>query len=175
MSQIRSVLSMIMMTLVGPIFLMLLGAVGALALFHGEGASRDDRAVLTQAKGATVSDDGETIHVAVEVEEGKASKTMLLHGPGGRDLVRFHVYRDGEFSLEPPSTDPFGLVIHRESSGRVGMGMALGRGRFLVDVRPDGSAEILFKNAGGKIVHDMFVDAEGRILSHASAPIMLIE
>ena len=44
MARIRAALSMIMMTLVGPLSLMLLGVV-ALALFRGEGTGHDGRAV----------------------------------------------------------------------------------------------------------------------------------
>ncbi len=164
MARIRAALSMIMMTLVGPLSLMLPGVV-ALALYHGDGTGRDGRAVPTHARGASLSDDGEIIHVALEVDERKVSNTMLVHGPGGRDLARFHLYRDGGVTLESTS-DPLGFVLHRKASGTVVVVLARGRERLDLQSGTDGPAEIDFKDAGGRILQKMLVGENGFDLSY---------
>jgi hypothetical protein len=145
---------------------MLLGGVVALALFLGEGAGHDGRAVPTHARRASLSDDGEIIHVALEVDERMPSNTMLVHGPGGRELARFHVYGDGRFNFEPKMTGPFGFVVHRQASGTVVIGLAKGRAHLELQSGADGPAEIVLRDAGGKILQKKLVGENGFDLSH---------
>jgi hypothetical protein len=168
MSYVRSVLSTTI-AIVTPLALMLVGAVISFALFHGEGASQDKQTVPTHSRRTVAGDDSKFVHVALEIEEGEASKTMLIHGARGRELATFHVYRDGMFTLEPTASDPFGFTVHREESGASTMGVSAGQGHLLLKVRTDGSAEILFKLADGRTMHELRVDAEG-VISSRPAP-----
>ena len=142
---------------------MLLGAVVALALFHGEGASDDDRTLPMRTGRAFVSEDGEIVHVALNFEQAAASRTVVLHGAGGRELAKFRVLANGSFALEPGESDSVRFLVHRRASGSVGMGVVTSRGGLDLDAQADGSAEILCKDADGNVKRSIRVDAEGGI------------
>jgi hypothetical protein len=162
MPYLRSVLSIIT-TLVGPLALAILGAVVALALTY-RGESTPDRSATGARSGrAFLSNDGETIHVAVDVAKADASTTLVIQGPGGRNLARLHVYRDGVFTLEPTGSDSPRFVIHRETSGLVSLGARSGRARFVLHFPTDGSANIRFDDADGKLTPGVSIDARSDI------------
>ncbi len=156
MSHVRTALS-VTFAIVTPLALMLVGAVISFALFHGEGASQEKRTVPPHPGREVAGDDAKIIHIALEVEKGAASKTMMIHGTNGRVLASFLGYRDGRFTIEPTKADPFGFVVHRQASGTVDLVLGAGHGRFLIEARTDGSAQVLCKDQGG-------VTLSGRLL-----------
>jgi hypothetical protein len=162
MSQIRSALWMIL-ALVGRFGLLLLGAVIALALVHGDGDSQDIQSLPKRAGRVFVGNDGRIIHVVPNIEQGSSERPLVIHGSDGRELVNLHVFLDGRFTLEPASNDPFGFSVHRGTSGSAKLGVNAGHGQLLLEAQTDGSAQILFKDQLGQIVKVMRVDADGRV------------
>jgi hypothetical protein len=63
---------------------MLLGAVIALALFHGVGATHENQNLPTHVGQAYVGEDGDIVHVALNVEHDAGSKALVLHDSDGR-------------------------------------------------------------------------------------------
>jgi hypothetical protein len=167
MSHVRTALS-VTIAIVAPLALMLVGAVISFALFHGEGASQERRTVPPHPGREVAGDHAEIIHIALEVEKGATSKTMMIHGTNGKMLASFHAYRDGRFTLEPTEPNPLGFVFHRRESGMVDLSVGTGHKRFLIEARTDGSAQVLCKDQGGVTLSRMRVDAEGRVLLDSS-------
>jgi hypothetical protein len=165
MSQIRSVLGM-MLALVGRFGLLLLGAVIALALFHNDDNGRANQALPKQAGRAYISDDGRIIHIVPNVEQGSPVRTLVIHRPDGRELVNFHVYQDGRFTLDPSTFESFDLTVHKDTSGKFRIGLGPGARPFELDSRIEVPAEIVFKDASRNIIHKLSVDEKGIISSH---------
>jgi hypothetical protein len=166
MPQIRSAASMLL-ALVGPVALMLLGAVISLALFRGEGASHEDRALPAHSGRAYLGDDGEIIHIAPNVEKSGDPRTLVIHGVGGSELATIHVSREGGFNLEQEGSAPIGFAVSRSGSGSVGMGVKIGKVQLYVEARTDGSGKLLFvRKDAESITNELFIDVGGRVFSN---------
>jgi hypothetical protein len=92
MSQVRSTLWMVL-AFATRLAAMLLGAVIALALFHGDGDAHEDQNLPTHVGRAYIGEDGDIAHVVLNVEPNAGSRALVLHDSDGRrswpDLVLF--------------------------------------------------------------------------------------
>ena len=189
MSQVRSTLSMVLAfaTRLAP---MLLGAVIAIALFHGDGDTNENQNLPTHVGRAYIGEDGDIVHVALNVEQDAGSRALVLHDSDGRELAKFCVSVDGSFTLEQAGSKPFRFIVCRRASGSVAMGLSVGQGKLILEARADDSAEIQFKNDNGRLIlearaddsaefqfnnrcgtimHALRVDAKGTFLQEGSA------
>ena len=164
MSWIRRALSM-MMALASPFALMLLGAVVGLFLFQSEGADRQGQALPKQLGRAFVGEDGEAVHVALNLGEDGNSRLLVLQGPGGKELAKCYVFGNGAVVIESANLDSSRSMLHRRSSGSVGIGVSTSRQIILLDTLADGSAEMQVKGPGGMIAGRVRVDRDGGISS----------
>ena len=160
----------VMMALVSPHALAILGAAVALALTYRGEAGPDDRAGPARAGRAIVSDDGGTVHVTLGVADADTSTKLVVHGPDGADLVRFLMYQNGAFTVEPTGSDSAPFIVRRDSARSVQMGMGNSRGNFALLARTDGSVDMGVTNRVGKQVHGVRVTAEGDVLPHEDLP-----
>ena len=165
----RSALS-VMMALVSPHALAILGAAVALALTYRGEAGPDDRAGPARAGQAIVGDDGGTVHVTLGVADADILTKLVVHGPDGEDLVRFLMYQNGAFTVEPTGSDFPRFIVHRDSARSVQMG--LGNSRTVIDLlaQPDGSVDMGVTNPVGEQVYGVRVTAEGDVLPHEDLP-----
>jgi hypothetical protein len=166
MSQIRPVLSMLTAFVVRSALAILVIAV-ALALTFGRKASPDDRTGPAREGRATVSDDGETVHVTLDTEKADTSTRLLLHGAGGREVAELHIYPNGMFTVEAGRSEPSRFVVYRGPSGLIAMCVVSGPRALEIQSRADGSAEVKFQDAAGKTVHAARVDAGGDFFSNS--------
>jgi hypothetical protein len=158
-----------MMALVSPLALAILGAV-ALALIYRREAGPGDRAGPARAGQAIVSDDGGTVHVTLGVADADILTKLVVHGPDGEGLVRFLMYQNGAFTIEPTGSDSAPFIVHRDSARSVQMGMSKSRANFALLARTDGSVDMRVTNPVGEQVYGVRVTAEGNVLPHEDLP-----
>jgi hypothetical protein len=150
--------------------LAILGAAVALALTYRGEAGPDDRAGPARAGQAIVSDDGETVHVTLGVADADISTKVVVHGPDGEDLVRFLMYQNGAFTVEPTRLDFVRFIVRRDSARSVQMGLGNSRADFALIAQPDGSVDMGVRNRVGEKVSCLRVTAEGDVHPHEDLP-----
>jgi hypothetical protein len=160
------------MTLVGPFALMILGATIALALFGGGESGPDDPTVPKRQGRATVVDDGETVHVTLDIAKADPTTSLMVHGAGGEALAKFVVSRGRLFSFEATALDPVGFVVRRGMDRSVQMGLANGNSLFDFHVLNDGTTnlDIFSKNLPDKSSIGLGVDAGGVVSPREGVP-----
>src|SRR5262245_49589419 len=84
-----------------PLLMSVLGAAITLALIYGGESDPGSKPGSARAGRATVSDDGEAVHVTVRVpSDGGPSTRVVVRDEDGKGLVDLKVYRDGRFIVE---------------------------------------------------------------------------
>jgi hypothetical protein len=158
-----------MMALVSPFALAILGTAIALALIYRGEAGPDDRARPGRAGQAIVSDDGGTVHVTLGVADTDIATKLVVHGPDGEDLVRFLMYQNGAFTVEPTASGFPRFIVHRGSARSAQIGLGNSRSGIELLAHPD-SVDMRVMNRVGKQVHGVRVTAEGNVLPHEGLP-----
>ena len=163
----------VVMGVVGPLPVVVLGAVVTVAVTHcGEtGPEPDGSPRPAHAGRAMVSDDGESVHVFLDVAAADVSTNLVVHGADRAELAAFQIYRGREFSFEPAGSDlPVRYIGAKEASGTVDLGVQSGHARIILIAQPDGSAKLSVKDDSYRSLYDMPITAKGETLPYRYKP-----
>jgi hypothetical protein len=158
---VRRALS-ILAAVLGPGTLLLVGVVVFLALIPTSEPDPDARAQSTPTGWAVVSDDGKTVRLALKVRAGATSTRLVIESADGPELATCVFYQDGAFTFESNGDDPLRFVGVRSPSGLITLGAADARSRFTITSAPDGSAELIVRDATDEYVSRVRLGAETR-------------
>jgi hypothetical protein len=149
-----------------PLLMSVLGAAITLALIYGGEADPGLKPGSARAGRATVSDDGEAVHVTVCVPSDDPLTRVVVRDEGGKDLVDLKVYRDGHFNVESGPLAPVRFDVWRFATDAVGVyaGTTNNPVEFTLDTKPDGPSDVMFKDTARQSTYRVQVTAEGEVI-----------